>query len=92
MSTSYYLVQTKPTQLYGLAKVAQVSGGKPLMCTHGTGIGWVDGNLNWAGDPHITMPATVGDLKALVASGRYRLVDEYGKKCDVEKVFGWARS
>lgn len=88
MSTNYYLVQTKPTPLYGLAKVAQVSGGKPLMCTQDTGIGWVDGNLNWAGDPHITMPASVSDLKALVASGRYRFVDEYGVDRDVEDVFG----
>lgn len=27
MSTSYYLVQTEPTPLYGRAKVAQSSGG-----------------------------------------------------------------
>lgn len=28
------------------------------------------------------------DLKALVASGGYRFVDEYGKERDVEEVFG----
>lgn len=88
MSTRYYLVQTKPTLAYGVAEVAQVSGGKPLMRTHGTGIGWIDGNGDWIGDPHITMPATVSDLRALISSGRYRLVDEYGVVHDVKRVFG----
>ena len=37
--------------------------------------------------PNVTMPATVADLKTLVASGRYRLVDEYGEEHDVEEVF-----
>ena len=69
MSTSYYLVQTEPTPLYGQVKVAQTSGGKTFL--------WPD-----------TEAASVGDLKALVASGRYRLMDEYGNECDVEEVFG----
>jgi hypothetical protein len=38
--------------------------------------------------PDITKPATVADLKALVASGRYRLMDEYGEERDTEEVFG----
>lgn len=34
------------------------------------------------------MPATVADLKALVASGEYRFIDEHGEEHDVEEVFG----
>lgn len=88
MSTSYYLVQTEPTPLYGRAKVAQSSGGvtSPWMdCSEPE---WVDADGTWEGIPDVTVPVSVADLKALVASGRYRLVDEYGEEHDVREVFG----
>ena len=87
MSTSYYLVQTEPTPLYGQVKVAQTSGGKTFLWPD-TEAGWVNADGCWEGPPDVTTPASVGDLKALVASGRYRLMDEYGNECDVEEVFG----
>lgn len=87
MSTSYYLVQTEPTQLYGQAKVAQKSCGKTFLW-YDAETEWVNADGCWAGTPDITVPASVADLKALVASGRYRLVDEYGEERDVGEVFG----
>ena len=87
MSTSYYLVQTEPTQLYGQAKVAQKSCGKTFLW-YDAETEWVNADGCWAGTPDITVPVSVADLKALVASGRYRLVDEYGEERDVEEVFG----
>ena len=88
MSTNYYLVQTEPTPLHGATKVAQAGGGKTSLWTHGIETAWMDADGNWADVPHVTAPASVADLKVLVASGRYRLVDEYGKERDVEEVFG----
>lgn len=49
---------------------------------------FVDANGDQLFAPDLTVPKTVADLKALVASGRYRLVDEYGEGRDVEEVFG----
>ncbi len=86
MSTSYYLVQTEPTPLYGMAKVAQTSGGKTSLWNDDPE--WADANGDYAGTPEMTAPASVADLKALVASGRYRLVDEYGEERNVEEIFG----
>lgn len=87
MSTDYYLVQTDPTPIYGRAKVAQKSGGNVSL--------WTDDDIDWVGVDgdmvdalNVTMPATVADLKVLVASGRYRLMDEYWEEHDVEEVFG----
>lgn len=87
MSTDYYLVQTDPTPIYDRAKVAQKSGGNVSL--------WTDDDIDWVGvdgdmvdAPNVTMPATVADLKVLVASGRYRLMDEYWEEHDVEEVFG----
>lgn len=88
MSTSYYLVQTEPTQLYGQVKVAQTSGGKTCLWKYDHDAEWVDADRVWTNRPNMTMPATVADLKALVASGGYRFVDEYGEEHDVEEVFG----
>lgn len=89
MSTSYYLVQTEPTLLYGRAKVAQSSGSKTsILWPYASEPELVDADGIWADTPDMTVPATVADLKALVASGRYRLVDEYGMVCDVQEVFG----
>lgn len=88
MSTSYYLVQTEPTPLYGQVKVAQTSGGKTFLWQHDPDAGWVDANGEWADRPDMTKPVTVADLKALVASGGYRFVDEYGEEHDVDEVFG----
>ena len=88
MSTRYYLVQTEPTQLYGCAEVAQRSGGRTFLRTDDPEDDWADADGGWVGGPDITVPASVADLEALVASGRYRLVDEYGEERDVEEVFG----
>lgn len=88
MSTSYYLVQTEPTPLYGKVKVAKTSGGKTFLWPYGCETDWVDASGRLAKVPPVTTPASVADLKALVASGRYRLVDEYGEERDVEEVFG----
>ena len=88
MSTSYYLVQTETTPLYGQLKVAETSGGKTSLWQHEPYPEWVDEYGDQADCPDITMPASVSDLKALVASGRYRFVDEYGVDRDVEEVFG----
>lgn len=88
MSTSYYLVQTEPTPLYGQIKVAQTSGGKASLWKYGPEPEWVDASGYRPDSPHITAPATVADLKALIASGRYRLVDGYGEERGVEEVFG----
>lgn len=88
MSTSYYLVQSEPTPLYGQLKVARASGGKASLWRHELYPEWVDEYGDRADCPDITVPATVADLKALVASGRYRFVDEYGVERDVEEVFG----
>lgn len=88
MSTSYYLVQTEPTLVYGRAKVAQTSGGKAYMWPYDPMNGWAyaDGDQLFA--PDLTVPKTLADLKALVASGEYRFIDEYGEERDVEEVFG----
>lgn len=88
MSTSYYLVQTEPTPLYGRAKVAQTSGGVTFLWPYDPEPEWTGADGGWVGGPDVTVPATVADLKALVASGRYRLVDEYHEEYDVEEVFG----
>lgn len=88
MSTSYHLVQTEPTPLYGQVKVAKTSGGKTSLLTYCNEAAWVDADGNFEDFPRVTAPATVVDLKALVASGGYRFVDEYGKERDVEEVFG----
>lgn len=87
MSTSYYLVQTEPTPFYGQTKVAQTSGGKTFLWPYDHEADWVDAGGRLAEAPSVTTPATVADLKALVASGRYRIVDEYGEEHDVEEVF-----
>ena len=86
MSTSYYIVRTEPTPLYGQVKVAKTSGGKTSLLTYNEAA-WVDADGNYEDFPRVTAPATVADLKALVASGRYRFVDEYGEERDVEEVF-----
>ena len=88
MSTSYYLVQTEPTQLYGQAKVAQKIAGKTYLWQCDPEPEWVDASGDLANAPAVTMPASVADLEALVASGSYRLVDEYGEERDVGEVFG----
>ena len=88
MSTSYYLVQTEPTLVYGRAKVAQTSGGKAHMWPYDPMNGWVNADGDQLFAPDLTVPKTVADLKALVASGRYRFVDEYWEEHDVEEVFG----
>lgn len=88
MSTSYYIVRTEPTPLYGRVKVAQTSGGVIFPWENDPEAEWVDDEGNWAGVPRVTAPASVVDLKALVASGRYRFVDEYWVDHDVEEVFG----
>lgn len=66
MSTSYYLVQTEPTLVYGRAKIAQTSGGKTRMWPYDPMNGWAyaDGGQLFA--PDLTVPKTVADLKALV--------------------------
>lgn len=88
MSTSYYLVQTEPTPLYGRVKVAQSSGGETSLWRYEDDPEWVDADGDWCDVPDVTRPATVDDLKALVATGRYRFVDEYGEGHDVQEVFG----
>ena len=88
MSTSYYIVRTEPTPLYGQVKVAKANGGKASLLTHCNEAAWVDADGNYEDFPRVTAPATVADLKALVASGRYRFVDEYGVDHGVEEVFG----
>lgn len=88
MSTRYYIVRTEPTPLYGQVKVAETSGGETSLLTYGNEAAWVDADGNYEDFPHVTAPATVADLKTLVASGRYRLVDEYGVDHDVEEVLG----
>ena len=88
MSTSYYLVQTEPTPLYGRVKVAQSSGGDTSLWHYDDNPEWVDADEDWCDVPDVTRPATVADLKALVATGRYRFVDEYGEGHDVLEVFG----
>lgn len=87
MSTSYYLVQTEPTPLYGHIKVAQTSGDTTSLWVY-DGPEWGNADGDWVGKPRVTAPASVDDLKTLVASGKYRLVDEYGKEHGVEEVFG----
>lgn len=88
MSTSYYLVQTEPTPLYGQVKVARSNGSRTYMCQDDPAPEWVDADGRWAGVPNVTLPASLADLKALVASGRYRLMDECGRQREVEEVFG----
>lgn len=90
MITSYYLIQTEPTLFYGQAKVAHTKGSKvsflpPYRCPRPK---WVGAGGIRSDEPDFTRPATVDDLKTLVASGKYRLVDEYGEEHDVQEVFG----
>lgn len=88
MSTNYYLVQADPTPFYGQVVVARTSGRRTYMCLDDPTSEWVDADGRWAGVPNVTLPASLADLKALVASGRYRLMDEYGRQRDVEEECG----
>ena len=88
MSTSCCLVQTEPTPLYGRVRVAQSSAGETSLWHYDDDPEWVDADGDWCDVPDVTRPATVADLKALVATRRYRFVDEYGEGHDVLEVFG----
>lgn len=53
MSTSYYLVQTEPTPLYGQVKVAKTSGGKTSLLTYCNEAAWVDADGNFEDFPRV---------------------------------------
>ena len=89
MSTSYYLVQTEPTPLYGQVKVAKTSGGKTSLLTYCNEAAWVDADGNFLKISRVSprqrrWPTSRRSWRV----GGYRFVDEYGKERDVEEVFG----
>lgn len=91
MSTSYYLVQTEPTQLYGQAKVAQKSCGKTFLW-YDAETEWVNADGCWAGTPDITVPASMDSAETPVqdhfAEVRKMVRLGSGAERDVEEVFG----
>lgn len=94
MSTSYYMVETAPTEVYRAVKVMRKSNaGDTFMCpTAREGQLMTkdeSGTYQWecdyyAGD--MTVPARFSDLSMMLGSGRYVLVDEYGELRDLKEV------
>lgn len=97
MSTCYYLVRNKPEQIYEARRVAVGTG---------NGLSFVadeDSEL-WDGEggtvayrykeSTIGRPANLSDLRGMLSTGAYRLVDEYGDETDpdeLEEEYGGAR-
>lgn len=90
MSESYYLRRREPMEVYEQAVVLRSSGGEVAI--------WPDlgGELVEADGEYVTglyratvpRPSDVGDLRDLLAGGRYDLYDESGKRRDLEEVLG----
>lgn len=91
MNTNYYLVQQEPTQLYGYLRVANSTANGVSLFQWNETPEWRDGNGEYMPYPSMTMPQTEADLKALLDSGAYRLVDEYGDEARFEDLFGGGR-
>ena len=87
MSGRYYLIPTEPTPPHGRIQVSDTHRGKALLWQYEPAPEWEDAEWNWDGPLGVPAPIAVADLKALVASGRYRFVDECGVDRGVEEVF-----
>lgn len=91
MSMNYYLRRKEPMEVYAVRRVAVSHG-----CHHAVMTGdeldaefWdKDGFIVPMPYSSIINPPSIGDIRILVDSGDYELVDEYGRVRDVKEVFG----